>query len=238
MLALEMEKYLESELVRLRQQVLTMASHAENAVSLAVQALLQRDAELALRVKADDRIIDRFEIEIDNEILRLLTKAPLAADLRLVTVSMKISQNFERIGDEASKIAGRARDLCWEPPLKLQLDVPRLAGLALDMLKSALDAFGQRDPNAARAVIPRDVEVNEVNHQIHAALVRHMVEHPDTISRCLHWLVVAKSLERIADHATNVAEYVIYCCEARDIRLTSRIATAPAGNPAPATVTG
>jgi len=170
--------------------------------------------------------------------MRLLTKAPLAADLRLVTVSMKISQNFERIGDEASKIAGHARDLCWEPPLKLPLDVPRLAGLALDMLKSALDAFGERDANAARAVIPRDVEVNEVNHQIHAALVRHMIEHPDTISRCLHWLVVAKSLERIADHATNVAEYVIYCCEARDIRLTSRTATAPAGHPAPATVTG
>jgi phosphate transport system protein len=229
-----MEKYLERELDRLRQQVLTMASHTESAVSLAMQALLERDPELALSIKENDRIIDRFEIEIDNEVMRLLTKAPLAANLRLVTVCMKISQNFERIGDEASKIAGRARDLCWEPPLRLELDLPRLGGLARDMLKAALDAFSQRDPIAARAVIPRDAEVNEINHQIHAALVRHMMENPDTIGRCLHWLVVSKSLERIADHATNVAEYVIYCCEARDIRLTSRTATAPAGTPAAA----
>jgi phosphate transport system protein len=233
-----MEKHLELELDRLRQQLLAMASHAEDAVSLALQALNQRDPELALRVRENDRIIDRFEVEIDHEVMRLLTKAPLAADLRLVTVSMKISHNFERIGDEASKIAARARDLCWEPPLKLQLDLPRLAGPVLDMLKAALDAFSQRDPDAARAVIPRDVEVNEANHQIHAALVQHMIEHPDAISRCLHWLVAAKSLERIADHATNVAEYVIYCCEARDVRLISRSATAAAGNPAAATVTG
>ncbi len=225
------------ELDRLRQHLLTMASHAENAVSLALQALITRDHELAQSVKDNDRIIDRFEVEIDNEAMRLLTKAPLATDLRLVTVSMKISQNFERIGDEASKIAKRARDLCMEPPLKLQLDLPRLASLAREMLKEALDAFSQRDSAAARAVIPRDREVNEVNHEIHAALVRQMMEDPSTINRCLHLLVVAKSLERIADHATNVAEYVIYFCEARDIRLTSRSLGQPAWGPAPATVT-
>ena len=233
----QMENHLEMELDRLRQHLLTMASHAENAVSLALQALITRDHELAQRVKDNDRIIDRFEVEIDNEAMRLLTKAPLATDLRLVTVSMKISQNFERIGDEASKIAKRARDLCLEPPLKLQIDLPRLASLAREMLKEALDAFTQRDSAAARAVIPRDREVNEVNHEIHAALVRQMMEDPSTINRCLHLLVVAKSLERIADHATNVAEYVIYFCEARDIRLTSRALAQPAWSPAPATVT-
>jgi phosphate transport system protein len=232
-----MENHLEMELDRLRQHLLTMASHAEHAVSLAVQALLTRDSDLAQRVKEDDRIIDRFEVEIDNEAMRLLTKAPLATDLRLVTVSMKISQNFERIGDEASKIAKRARDLCLEPPLKLQLEIPRLASLTRDMLKAALDAFSQRDSVAARALIPRDREVNEVNHQIHAALVRQMTEDPSTISRALHLLVVAKSLERIADHATNVAEYVIYFCEARDIRLTSRSPDQPAWSQASATVT-
>jgi len=232
-----MESHLEMELDRLRQHLLTMASHAESAVSLALQALITRDSDLAQRVKEDDRIIDRFEVEIDNEAMRLLTKAPLATDLRVVTVSMKISQNFERIGDEASKIAKRARDLCLEPPLKLQLEVPRLAGLALDMLKAALEAFSHRDSAAARALIPRDREVNDVNRQIHAALVRQMMDDPATISRCLHLLVVAKSLERIADHATNVAEYVIYCCEARDIRLTSRSPIQPAWSPAPATVT-
>lgn len=225
-----MENHLEMDLERLRQHLLTMASHAENAVSLALQAVLRRDPDLALRVRDNDRVIDRFEVEIDDEAMRLLTKAPLATDLRLVTVSMKISQNFERIGDEASKIAKRARELCQEPPLKLQLDLPRLGALTLDMLKAALDAFSQRDPVAARAVIPRDREVNDVNHQIHAALVKHMMDDPATISRCLHLLVVAKSLERIADHATNVAEYVIYFCEARDIRLTSRSGAIPTLN--------
>ena len=232
-----MENHLEMELDQLRQQLLTMASHAENAVNLVLQALLQRDHGLALRVKEDDRIIDRFEVEIDNEVMRLLTKAPLASDLRLVTVSMKISQNFERIGDEASKIAKRARDLCLEPPLQLNLDLRKLAGLSLDMLKTAVDAFTHRDTGAARSVIPRDREVNDINHQIHAALVQHMVAHPETISRCLHLLVVAKSLERIADHATNVAEYVIYFCEARDIRLTSRTPEPAKWDEAAATVT-
>ena len=233
-----MEKHLEMELDHLRQQLLLMASHAENAVGLAVQALLQRDHSLALQVKENDRVIDRFEVEIDNEAMRLLTKAPLASDLRLVTVAMKVSQNFERIGDEACKIAKRARDLSLEPPLKLQLNIPRLSALALDMLKASLDAFSQRDPAAARAVIPRDREVNDVNHEIHAALVQHMVANPDSISRCLHWMVVAKSLERIADHATNVAEYVIYFCEARDVRLISRSPDAAAWEmPSAATVT-
>jgi phosphate transport system protein len=234
---MHMESHLEMELDRLRQHLLTMASHAENAVGLAMQALTTRDPDLAQQVKDDDRIIDRYEVDIDSEAMRLLTKAPLATDLRLVTVSMKISQNFERIGDEASKIAKRARDLCLEPPLKLQLDLPRLAGLAREMLKAALDALSQRDSAAARAVIPRDVEVNAVNHQINAALVRQMMEDPATIGRCLHLLVVAKSLERIADHATNVAEYVIYFCEARDIRLTSRAPVQPAWSSAAASVT-
>lgn len=217
-----MEKHLKMELDRLRQHLLQMASHAESAVALALQALLQRDVDLALKVRADDRIIDRYEVEIDSEAMRLLTKAPLASDLRLVTVAMRISQNFERIGDEAAKIAKRARDLSLEPPLKINLEITRLAELTLAMLKAALDAFSEGDPVAARAVIPRDQEVEAVNHQIHAALTQHMVASPDHIGRCLHWLVVAKSLERIADHATNVAEYVIYFCEARDIRLTSR----------------
>jgi phosphate transport system protein len=150
----------------------------------------------------------------------LLTKAPLASNLRLVTTAMKISQNLERIGDEASKIAKRARDLSQEPPVKIVLDLPRMTGLALNMLKGALDAFVNNDPAAARALIPHDKEVDALNKQIHGALVEHMVENPDTIGRCLHLMVVSKCLERIADHATNVAEDVVYLCEAQDIRHT------------------
>src|SRR5208282_5125479 len=215
-----MDNHFEMGLDELRQKLLTMASHAETAVNRAVQALVQRDAGLAQHVKEDDRVIDQFEVEIDEFAIQLLTKAPLATNLRLVTVAMKISQDLERVGDEASKIAKRARDLSLEPPVKINLDLPRIANLAVDMLKAALDAFVNRDSTAARAVIPRDKEVDTLNKQIHAALVQHMVENPDTIGRCLHWIVAAKSIERIADHATNVAEDVVYLCDAQDIRHT------------------
>jgi phosphate transport system protein len=215
-----MDNHFEMGLDELRQKLLTMASHAETAVNRAVQALVQRDADLAHNVKEDDRVIDQFEVEIDEFAIQLLTKAPLATNLRLVTVAMKISQNLERIGDEATKIAKRARDLSQEPPIKLNLDLPHIAGLALDMLKAALDAFVNKDSAAARAIIPRDKEVDALNKQIHNTLVQHMEENPETIGRCLHWMVASKSLERIADHATNVAEDVVYLCEAQDIRHT------------------
>jgi phosphate transport system protein len=215
-----MENHFEMGLDALRQKLLTMASHAETAVNRAVQAVVQRDADLAQRVKEDDRVIDHFEVEIDEFAIQLLTKAPLATNLRLVTVAMKISQNLERIGDEATKIARRARDLSQEPPIKLNLDLPRIATLALEMLKASLDAFVNKESAAARAVIPRDKEVDALNKQIHNTLVQHMEEYPETIGRCLHWMVASKSLERIADHATNVAEDVVYLCEAQDIRHT------------------
>ena len=215
-----MDNQFEAGLGLLRQKLLTMAGHAESAVNLALQSLLQRDYELALKVKADDRVIDQLEVEIDDLVIQLLTKAPLATNLRMVTVAMKIAQNLERIGDEASKISKRAVDLAQEPPLKIQLDLTRLATLALEMLKAVLDAFVHRDSAAARAVIPRDREVDALNKQIHKILVQRMMEAPDAIGRCLHLMVVSKSLERIADHATNVAEDVVYLCEAQDIRHT------------------
>jgi phosphate transport system protein len=131
---------------------------------------------------------------------------------------MKISQNLERIGDEATKIAKRARDLSQEPPVKINLDLPRMSTLALAMVKDALDSFVHRDPVAARNLIPRDKEVDDLNRQVHQQLAQHMMDHPDTIARCLSWIVAAKSLERIADHAKNIAEEVVYLCEAQDIR--------------------
>src|ERR1017187_1807076 len=135
-----MENHFEMGLEELRQKLLRMASRAETAVNESVQALMQRNHELAVRVRADDDVIDKFEIEIDEMAIQLLTKAPLASNLRLVTVAMKISQNLERIGDEATKIAKRARDLAQEPPVKINLDLPRLAGLSLAMVKESLDA--------------------------------------------------------------------------------------------------
>ena len=197
-----------------------MASRAETAVNQSVQALVQRDYDLAVRVREDDNIIDQFEVEIDEMAIVLLTKAPLASNLRLVTVAMKVSQNLERIGDEATKIAKRARDLAQEPPVKINFDINRMASMSLGMVKDALDSFVQRDSAAARALIPRDREVDALNKEIHQLLAQHMTENPATIGRCLHWIVAAKSLERIADHAKNIAEEVVYLCEAQDIRHT------------------
>ena len=217
-----MERHFDQELNALTEKLLTMSSHAEAAVNDAMQALLNRDLDLALRVKENDVVLDRFEVEVDDIAIHLLAKAPLASDLRLVTVAMKFSQNLERVGDEAAKIAKRARALSNEPPLKVTVDLPQMARLALDMLKAALDSFVNRDAAAARAVIPRDEEVDALNKVIHRALAQHMTEDSKTISRCLNFMTVAKCLERIADHATNVAEAVVYLCEAQDIRHTGK----------------
>lgn len=218
-----MERHFDHDLAELKEKLLTMASHAEKAVNDSVNALVNRDLDLALQVKANDEILDRFEVEIDEMAIILLARAPLASDLRLVTVAMKISQNLERAGDEASKIAKRARDLCKEPPLKLNLGLSQMATLALGLLKSALDAFVNRDSAAARALIPRDRQVNALHKEIQQQLIAHMKENPDYIARCLHFLVAAKSLERIADHATNIAEEVVYLCEATDIRHADKV---------------
>ncbi len=213
-----MERQFDHDLAELKQKLLTMASHAEKSVSDAMSALVNRDLDLALAVKANDEVLDRFELDVDEMAINLLAKAPLASELRMVTIAMKLSQNLERVGDEATKIAKRARDLSKEPPLKLQLELPKLASLALGLLKSSLDAFVQKDSAAARAVIPRDKEINALHKQIQAQIIEHMKQSPDNIQRCLHLLVATKSLERIADHATNIAEEVVYLCEAQDIR--------------------
>jgi phosphate transport system protein len=217
-----MQTLFEKEHGELKAKLLIMASHAEMSVKNSIEALTNRDYDLACRVRAEDSVLDRFEIEIDDDAIHLLSKAPLASDLRLITVAMKVSQNLERIGDEASKISNRARDLADEPPLKLALPISKMAALALQMLKGALDAFVNKDPNAARQLIPRDKEVDSLNKRVYQELADHMIANPDTVTRCLHNMVVAKSLERIADHATNIAEEVVYLCEAEDIRHTGK----------------
>lgn len=213
---------IENELAELKQRLLTMASHTESAVNRAMEALVNRNYELALAVKDDDEVLDRFEIEIDDLAIALLSKAPLASDLRLVVAAMKISQNLERVGDEATKIAKRARDLARETPVKLDLELPKMAALALGQLKAALDAFVNRDPAAARALIPQDKEINVLHKHINRDITEFMMADRESIPRCLHLMVVSRSLERIADHAKNVAEEVVYLCEAQDIRHTGK----------------
>ena len=225
--------HLENQLADLKEKLLTMASHAEGAVNKAIKALVERDDELARRVMADDVIVDQLEIEIDELAIQLLSKAPLATDLRLITMAMKISNQLERVSDEATTIARRSLELGMEPQLKPYVDLPRMASMALDMLKDALDSFVNRLPEKARAVVPRDKEVDLLNKQLHRELSSYMVERPSTITRCLNLMVISKSLERIADHAANIAEEVVYLYEARDIRHTGKAAP-PAPAPAAA----
>ena len=175
--------HFEHELVGLKEKLLTMASHAEGAVTKAIKALAERDDELARRVMADDVIVDQFEIEIDELSIQLLSKAPLATDLRLITVAMKISHDLERVSDEATTIARRSLELSLEPQLKPYVDIPRMAGMALEMLKDALDAFVNRDTAKARAIIPRDKEVDLLEQataprtfQLHGRAAQH--HHP------------------------------------------------------------
>src|SRR4051812_27036157 len=208
----------EEEITKLKENLLAMASHAEAAVTGAMRALVERDEALAQKVEADDNVLDQFEIAIDDTAIHLLAKAPLATDLRLITVAMKISQNLERVGDEAVTIARRAVDLNAEPQLKPYVDLPRMATMSLEMLRDAITAFVNREPDKARAVVPRDSDVDDLNRQLHRELSSYMVERPTTITRCLHLMVISKAIERIADHATNIAEEVVYLYEAKDIR--------------------
>lgn len=206
------------ELAKLKESLLAMASHADSAVARAMRALTEHDDKLARQVEQDDDILDQFEIEIDDTAIHLLAKAPLATDLRLITVAMKISQNLERVGDEAVTIARRSQELSSQPQLKPYIDLPRMAAMSTEMLRDAITAFLRRDTELARSVVPRDTGVDDLNRQLHRELAGFMVEQPATITRCLWLMTISKSLERIADHATNIAEEAVYLYEAKDIR--------------------
>jgi len=210
--------FLDDELSKFKEKLLTMGSYAESAVSQAVQAVNERDDRLAQQVQENDDIMDDFEVEIDEMAIQLLSRAPLASDLRFILVAMKLSQNLERIGDEATTIARRAVELNHEPQLKAPVDISRMAKIALQMLKDSLDSFVNKQPEKARELVPRDKEVDALNRQLHRELSEIMALDPSTVSRCLNLMTVSKSLERVADHATNIAQEVVYLCEARDIR--------------------
>ena len=208
----------EEEMTRLKESLLAMSSHAESAVARAMRALVERDDSLSQQVQDDDNILDQFEIEIDDMAIHLLAKAPLATDLRFTMIAMKISTNLERIGDEAVTIARRAAELNTEPQLKPFIDLPKMASMSLDMLRDAIAAFVNRNAEQARSVVASDSGVDDLNRQVHCELAGFMVHDAGNISRCLKLMVITKSLERIADHATNIAEQVVYLLEAIDIR--------------------
>lgn len=227
-----MSLHFEQEVEALKRQLLTMASHAESAVNRAVKALVEENGALARQVKTDDDILDRFEVEIDEVAITLLAKAPLATDLRLITMAMKISHELERVGDAATTIARRALAVNAEVGDNQNEDIQRMAGLVTGMLKEALDAFVNRDPERARAVIPRDKPVDEINKSLHRRLAEIMTARPATVGRNLDLMAISKSLERIGDHAKNIAEDVVYLYEGQDIRHAGLANSSPAGGTA------
>jgi phosphate transport system protein len=214
---------LENDISQLKETLLRMAGIAEALVVKSVRALMERDDDLARGVATGDDQLDALEKELDEAAVALLTKAPLAGQLRLITVVIKITRDLERIGDESTTVARRAVELGREPQLKPYVDIPRMTQLATAMLRDALDALVNGDSAGARAVVPRDREVDAINRQLHRELASYMVENPANITRCLHLMAVSKALERIADHAKNIAEEVVYLHEARDIRHAGRI---------------
>ncbi len=213
-----MSVHFEHSLDELKQKLLTMASKAALAVNGVIKALVTRDDDLARQVKEADNELDELEVEIDELGVLLLSKAPLASDLRLIMVAMKFSQNLERIGDETTTIARRSLELSQEPQLKPYVDIPRMANMAMDMLNDTLEAFIHRQPARAREVVTRDKQVDALNKQLHRELASYMIEKPTTITRCLNLMVISKALERIADHASNMAEEVVYLYEGLDVR--------------------
>lgn len=199
-----------------------MASHAEEALTLAMRALTERDDALVDDVLRNDAILDQYEIEVDDLSIHLLAMAPLAGELRLITVAMKISQNLERVGDEAVAIALCAGSLNAEAPLKPYVDLPLMSATSRQMLNEAITAFVERSSERARGLLPRDKDVDQLNRQLHRELASFMIERPVNIPRCLHLMGIAKAFERVADHATNIAEEVVYLYEGKDIRHTAQ----------------
>ena len=205
-------------LAQYKEKLLIMASHAEGVVTRAVRAHLDRDEPLARQALETDEVIDQFEIQIDRIALGLLAQAPGEFELRQITCGMKIARELERVGDEATTIARRAVELMALPPLATPLDIAEMTFLANAMLKDALDAFVSGNTVLARGVIPRDRRVDEMNKTYQDDLNKLMEASPENIRRCRHLAVISKCLERIADHAKNVAEDAVMLHEAKDIR--------------------
>ncbi|MGA2446776.1 MAG: phosphate signaling complex protein PhoU [Opitutaceae bacterium] len=219
-----MRRFFDAELETLRSHLILMGETAIQHVRDALKALVEGDTALARRVIAADDQLDELEIKIDDEAVRFMNlRAPIASDLRLVIVGMKASHDLERVGDEATSIAKRAIKLSAEPPLKPYIDIPRMTSMALEMLRDALDCLLQGDDAKAIAVCKRDLEVDNINRQLYRELTSFMVEKPETISRAIELMFISKSLERIADHATNIAEETIYLTKGKDVRHTEEV---------------
>jgi phosphate transport system protein len=209
----------EEDLRELRAALLKMGGLVERQIAEAVESLVDRDSTHAREIIAKDAEVNRMDIECDDRCIRLLAlHQPAASDLRFITTGLKITTDLERIGDNAVNICERALELNEEPQLKPYIDIPRMAAVTQSMVKDSLDAFMKNDTELAQAVIARDDEVDDLQHQIYRELLSYMAEDPHTIGRATRILFVSKYLERIADHATNIAEMVVFMVMGKTIR--------------------
>ncbi len=209
------------ELNDVRTKLLEMGGKVELMITDSMKSLVERDSGLAEETIIFDHEINHLEVEIDEKCLQVLaTRQPTARDLRFLTLALKIVTDLERIGDQCVALAKRAMELNQEPPLKPYIDLPRMAHWAAVMVKEALDAFVRGDDELALKVCNDDQFVDDLNEQIQRELLTFMMEEPETISRAIKINYISKCIERIADHATNIAEMVIFMVKGKDIRHT------------------
>jgi phosphate transport system protein len=216
-----MSRHFHEELEALKQTLLAMGGLVEDQIRHVMQALVNRDDALATEVIERDRQVNAYDVEVDAQCVELLAlHQPAAGDLRFITTAMKIVTDLERIGDQAVNIGQRVIELNREPQLKPYIDLPRMAARAQAMVKESLDAFVARDTELARRVRAEDDEVDALKEQIFRELLTFMMEDPRSIPRAIRLILISRCMERVADHATNIAEMVIYLVEGKMVRHT------------------
>ncbi len=216
-----MQRHFHEEIETLKQTLLAMGGLVEDQIRHVMRALVERDDALAQEVIARDQQVNAYDVEVDETCVSLLAlHQPAAGDLRFITTAMKIVTDLERMGDQAVNIAQRVLELNREPQLKPYIDLPRMAEKAQRMVKESLDAFVARDTELARRVCAEDAEVDALKEQIFRELLTFMMEDARTIPRAIRLILISRFLERLADHATNIAEMVIYLVDAKMVRHT------------------
>jgi phosphate transport system protein len=214
-----MERFFDEELKNLKERLLRMAGLVEESIELAIEALKDQKEEPARQVMCHETEINALDVEVDEACLRLMAlRQPMAGDLRFITSAMKITSELERMGDLAVNVAEQALILARLPLLKPLIDIPRMARLAQAMVRDSINAFINRDEALARSVCERDDEVDNLDEQIFRELLTYMMEDPASITRAVALILVSRNIERMADHATNVGEDVIYLAKGKTIK--------------------
>lgn len=214
-----MIRQFDREIAELKMDILHMGELAGEAVQKSIDSVLDRDSELAKEVIIGDLVINEMELKIDEQCLKLLAlRQPLATDLRLITAAMRINADLERIADQAVNIAERALELNHRPPLNLPIDLRTMANIALDMVRTSIESFFQQSPKMAVQVCQRDVEVDTLDDEYIQKLLNFMLQDNPAVGRSVHYIIIIRNIERIADLATNIAEDIVFIVEGRVIK--------------------